>query len=127
MQDATSLQVCLDLPIDRAKLIRTANRVAILAVMTFAASVLNSQEIAIPQISPQPLTSATLSAEILASQSAESLAPVQPVAHPLAIVPLESKIPGGAAQVSGAVQVFNGRAFITDSGTRIARDHDDML
>jgi hypothetical protein len=32
-------------------------------------------------------------------------------------VPLESKIPGGAAQVSGAVQVFNGRAFITDSGT----------
>ena len=43
--------------------------------------------------------------------------PAQPVAHPLAIVPLDSKIPGGAAQVSGAVQVFNGRAFITDSGT----------
>jgi hypothetical protein len=37
--------------------------------------------------------------------------------HPLAIVPLDSKIPGGAVDVSGELQVFNGRAFITGNGS----------
>jgi hypothetical protein len=37
--------------------------------------------------------------------------------HPLAIVPLDSKIPGGAVDVTGELQVFNGRAFITGNGS----------
>jgi hypothetical protein len=38
-------------------------------------------------------------------------------ARPLAIVPLDSKIPGAAAEVTGGMQVFNGRAFIAANGT----------
>jgi hypothetical protein len=37
--------------------------------------------------------------------------------HPIAIVPLDSKIPGAAAEVTGGMQVFNGRAFIAANGT----------
>ena len=36
--------------------------------------------------------------------------------RPIAIVPLDSKIPGAAAEVTGGLQVFNGRAFIAASG-----------
>jgi hypothetical protein len=38
-------------------------------------------------------------------------------AHPIAIVPLDSKIPGAASEVTGGMQVFNGRAFIAANGT----------
>jgi hypothetical protein len=38
-------------------------------------------------------------------------------ARPLAIVPVDSKIPGAAAEATGAVKVFNGRAFIAADGT----------
>jgi hypothetical protein len=38
-------------------------------------------------------------------------------ANPLAIVALDSRIPGSAAIVTGALQVMNGRAFIANSGT----------
>jgi hypothetical protein len=36
--------------------------------------------------------------------------------RPLAIVPLDSKIPGAAAEVTGALQVYNGRAYIANNG-----------
>ena len=36
--------------------------------------------------------------------------------HPLAIVPLDSKSPGFAAEVSGNLQVYNGRAFLASGG-----------
>lgn len=38
-------------------------------------------------------------------------------ANPIAIVPLDSRIPGSASIVTGALQVMNGRAFITTNGT----------
>jgi hypothetical protein len=38
------------------------------------------------------------------------------IVRPLAIVPLDSKIPGAAAEVTGALQVYNGRAFIANNG-----------
>jgi hypothetical protein len=37
--------------------------------------------------------------------------------RPIAIVSLDSKIPGAAAEVTGGMQVFNGRAFIAANGT----------
>ncbi|MGD0629948.1 MAG: hypothetical protein ABR987_11365 [Terracidiphilus sp.] len=45
---------------------------------------------------------------------ASDAAPV--IVRPLAIVPLDSKIPGAAAEVTGALQVYNGRAFIANNG-----------
>jgi hypothetical protein len=36
--------------------------------------------------------------------------------RPIAIVPLDPKIPGFASEVTGGLQVFNGRAFIASSG-----------
>lgn len=120
MQEPTRLQVCLAKPMassTSARAIPIAIWAAIVIAILAATRSLAAQELIAPQLTPEPLTSATLSAEILATQASAAPVPVQPVAHPLAIVPLDSKIPGGAAQVSGAVQVFNGRAFITDSGT----------
>ncbi len=49
-----------------------------------------------------------------ATDSASDAAPV--IVRPLAIVPLDSKIPGAAAEVTGALQVYNGRAFIANNG-----------
>lgn len=40
-----------------------------------------------------------------------------PPSNSIAIVPLDSRIPGSAAVVTGALQVMNGTAFITTSGT----------
>jgi len=56
-----------------------------------------------------------------AAPSAGQAAPAQEnsavAARPLAIVPLDTKIPGAAAEVTGGMQVFNGRAFIAANGT----------
>jgi hypothetical protein len=38
-------------------------------------------------------------------------------ANPIAIVPLDTRIPGSASIVTGALQVMDGRAFITTNGT----------
>jgi hypothetical protein len=46
--------------------------------------------------------------------SGSDVAPV--IVRPLAIVPLDTKIPGAAAEVTGALQVYNGRAFIANNG-----------
>ncbi|MGC1462706.1 MAG: hypothetical protein WA802_10925 [Terracidiphilus sp.] len=40
-----------------------------------------------------------------------------PETHPIAIVPLDSKIPGHAFEVTGDLQVSNGRAFIAANGS----------
>ncbi len=42
--------------------------------------------------------------------------------RPIAIVPLDSKIPGFASEVTGGLQVFNGRAFIAASGAITSGD-----
>jgi hypothetical protein len=38
-------------------------------------------------------------------------------AHPLAIVPIDNKIPGAAAEATGGVNIINGQAFIAADGT----------
>jgi hypothetical protein len=52
-----------------------------------------------------------------ADSSAISVPAASIPAHPIAIVPLDSRIPGSAAMVTGALQVLGGRAFIAASGT----------
>lgn len=53
----------------------------------------------------------------LAAQTGPSVAvPAAPV-RPIAIVPLDSRLPGSAAVVSGALRVSGGRALIGSSGT----------
>lgn len=64
--------------------------------------------------------------------SAPDAAPPQPPAasnaapvlssSPVAIVPLDKSIPGAALSVAGPMQAFNGRAYITSSGTITAGD-----
>ncbi len=52
-----------------------------------------------------------------ASQPAPSSTPANGDARLLAIIPLDSKIPGFAQEVTGAMNVSNGRAFLTGNGT----------
>jgi hypothetical protein len=78
-----------------------------------------------------PLAAALMAASWLCAQSPQPVpsdsaplappapptAPVAPEAqlseiHPIAIVPLDSNIPGHASEVTGDLQVYNGRAFI---------------
>ena len=42
--------------------------------------------------------------------------------HPIAIVPLDKKIPGYAAEVTGILQAFNGRAFIASNASITSGD-----
>ena len=60
------------------------------------------------------LRAQTSSPDTAAPQSSPS---VPPETHAIAIVPLDSKIPGAAAEVTGSLQVVNGRAFISANGT----------
>jgi hypothetical protein len=57
---------------------------------------------------------------ILYSQTAAN-APVVPIpavaSNPIAVVPLDSHIPGSAAMVTGALQVSSGKAMIASNGT----------
>lgn len=53
--------------------------------------------------------------------AAESLpSPVSPATTPIAIVPLDSQVPGSAAVVTGALQVTGGRALIAANGTVVS-------
>jgi hypothetical protein len=85
-----------------------------------------------------------LTARLLSAQAAPAAAPAQPatpastppapgrsadassasssdapsfITPPVAIVPLDSKIKGAASLVTGALQVWNGRAYMTSSGS----------
>ena len=62
------------------------------------------------QASPPSASSA--SASPLAASSPPSF-----ITPPIAIVPLDSKISGAASLVTGALQVWNGRAYIASNGT----------
>jgi len=62
---------------------------------------------------------AQLASPLLAQDnpSAVSIPAAAPPANPIAIVPLDPRIPGSASIVTGALQVMDGRAFITTNGT----------
>jgi hypothetical protein len=56
-------------------------------------------------------------APVLLAQSPQSTPGTGVEAHPLAIVPIDSKISGAAAEATGGVKILNGRAFIDTDGT----------
>lgn len=56
------------------------------------------------------------------SPAAEATQPPVLNGHPLAIVPIDKSIPGAALDVAGPLQTWNGRAYLTSSGTVTAGD-----
>jgi hypothetical protein len=105
-------------------------RVAAMAALLVAARFISAQ--AAPAGAPaQPATPSTMPAPQAAGQSAapadttpnaassasSSDAPPPFITPPVAIVPLDNKIKGAASLVTGALQVWNGRAYMTSSGT----------
>jgi hypothetical protein len=87
-------------------LVKPINHAVILGLAMFLAAPLSSAQQAPPESSlPVP------SPQAAAAPDAQSV-----MVHPLAIVPLDSKSPGFAAEVSGNLQVYNGRAFIASGG-----------
>ncbi len=106
-----------------ADLARVRELVSVLAVCAalVAASAVRAQA---PQATPQPGPQSTPAPQ--AVPAAEALPAPQPseagqapalTSPPVAIVPLDKSIPGAALSVAGSLQAFNGRAFITGSGT----------
>ncbi len=93
----------------------SADRVAchcwLVAAILTAAQLLSAQ-------APQPVPDAqapetTPAAQApAASQTAQADKLAAPDARPIAIVPLDSEISGSAAEVTGDLQVYNGRAFV---------------
>jgi hypothetical protein len=87
-------------------LIKPINHAAILGLAMLLAARLSSAQQAPTESSPP-----------VPSPQAATAPDAQPVmVHPLAIVPLDSKSPGFAAEVAGNLQVYNGRAFIASGG-----------
>jgi hypothetical protein len=84
-----------------------------IVVLATATVLLAQSPPASEQAAPAPAVPA-LSASGQAAPAQENSAVA---ARPLAIVPLDSKIPGAAAEVTGGMQVFDGRAFIAANGT----------
>jgi hypothetical protein len=106
-----------------ADLLRGRGLVFLLAICAafVAASALRAQA---PQATPQSTSQSGPAPE--AVPAAEALPAPQPSeagqapalgSPPVAIVPLDKSIPGAALSVVGPLQAWNGRAFITGSGT----------
>ena len=68
------------------------------------AAVLHAQDAAAPSAAPAP------AAEMPSGDAPSFTTP------PIAIVPLDSKIAGAAGAITGAMQVWNGRAYLSGSG-----------
>ncbi|MGA2753087.1 MAG: hypothetical protein ABSE53_04915 [Terracidiphilus sp.] len=87
---------------------------------------------AVPAAPTAPAAAPAGPASPTATAGAPDAAPSQPPATsdaaptlsspPLAIVPLDKSIPGAALSVAGPLQAWNGRAYITGSGTITAGD-----
>jgi hypothetical protein len=69
-----------------------------------------------PQPGPRPMREHRNAAVL------RPLAPPTFATPPVAIVPLDKSIPGAALEVAGPLQAWNGRAYITGSGTITAGD-----
>ena len=67
---------------------------------------------AVPAPVQAPITTPDPSAQTPQTLEGTAITP-----RPIAIVPLDSKISGAAAEVTGGLQVYNGRAFIAANGT----------
>ena len=106
-------------PAKRTQRAGLARRVC-LATALAAASGLFAQTPPADPTTPAPQAAPTAQ-DAPATDGSVQTAPVQEgsaiTAHPIAIVPLDSKIPGAASEVTGGMQVFNGRAFIAANGT----------
>jgi len=70
-----------------------------------------------PPVPAEAAPVTTPAAQTPVAQTPQSLGASAVAPRPIAIVPLDSKIPGFAAEVSGGIQVLNGRAFIAANGT----------
>jgi hypothetical protein len=66
----------------------------------------------VPDAGQTPNTGQTPTAQAPPTPDTTAITP-----RPIAIVPLDGKIPGAAAEVTGGLQVSNGRAFIASNGT----------
>ncbi|MGA9063055.1 MAG: hypothetical protein WB341_15510 [Terracidiphilus sp.] len=95
---------------------RAPIRVVVCFAAFAAAWVLRAQ---VPPTQPAaPAVEATPAANAQTSQQPSPGDGVPVLASPpLAIVPLDKSIPGAALSVAGPLQAFNGRAYITGSGT----------
>jgi len=95
---------------------------AMLSAGLLAGPTINAQE---PSSQQVPETAPTAPA-VPASQSVQPITPAgqAPVLStpPVAIVPIDKSIPGAALEVSGPLQAWNGRAYLTKSGTVTAGD-----
>jgi hypothetical protein len=114
-------------PSNPAQILRRCTRFVLLAVLT---SVLAAMPALYAQ-SPDPMPPEIVAPAAPANQTpAATQAPAPGAAQapqpaestsipprPIAIVALDSKIPGAAAEVTGGMQVLNGRAFIAANGT----------
>ncbi len=65
---------------------------------------------------PPPTSDTQAAQSAPEAQSAQQAVVSATEGHPIAIVPLDSKIPGFAAEVTGSLQVNNGRALIAANG-----------
>jgi len=73
-----------------------------------------------PQTAPAPTAGDTDSATSRPPATGDAAPTLS--TPPLAIVPLDKSIPGAAVSVAGSLQAWNGRAYITGSGTITAGD-----
>ena len=86
-------------------------RLALLCTLLFAAASLPAQTS--PAVTPEKAPDNTQPAQN-AQQTAQQPTFSTP---PIAIIPLDQSLPGAALEVAGAMQAWNGRAYLTGSGS----------
>ena len=113
----------------RARLLRISRFIVLLAAAAFFAPTGNAQN---PMAPSTPTATQPAQNAAQPASSAPAAGPSQPPAAndaaptfsspPVAIVPLDKSIPGAALSVDGRLQTWNGRAYLTGSGTITAGD-----
>jgi hypothetical protein len=106
-----------------ARLIGLARLAAVAGVILAARSLYAQSTPPEPPIQIPPATVAEPAAQAPLTAQAPEAPPNAPgESRPIAIVPLDSKIPGAAAEVTGGLLVHNGRAFIASSAVITSGD-----
>ncbi len=81
-----------------------------------------------PEVPPRRATVQTAPAPTVTATPVAPEIPISPSdPRPLGIVSLNTKLAGSASEVTGAMHVYNGRAFIASNGTVVAGDHTAVI
>ncbi len=117
------MEIASDASTRKRVVVRGSRRVYLpmLCAVFYAVAALHGQD-APAANAESPVGAATASQPLATPAAAEATQPPVLAGRPIAIIPIDKSVPGAALEVAGPLQAWNGRAYLTSSGTVTAGD-----